>query len=163
MLSPTKGSWCSQKIIPRASCFAIYFLNRKKKRKGKKNQQQRFNLFHTRGFSGAIPATALGVWVTARKREQASEKCRWLAWHLGQRPWGTREGAARQLWEHWQGSNSFGMRLHYLNPFPCGVNPDTVTVQLWKHHQLILLMPSSFQYLLIKQALTCLHNRPRSF
>lgn len=36
MLSPTKGSWCSQKIIPRASCFAIYFLNRKKKKEREK-------------------------------------------------------------------------------------------------------------------------------
>lgn len=81
---------------------------------------------------------------------------------LQREPAGHREGAAGQLQERWQKSNSSGVSPRYLNLLPCGVNPDTVTVQLQKQDQPILLMPSSFQCPLIKQALARLHNGPHS-
>lgn len=43
-----------------------------------------------------------------------------------------------------------------FNPPAAELNPDTATVQLWKQHQFILLMPSSPQYLLMKAELVCL-------
>lgn len=81
---------------------------------------------------------------------------------LWREPAGHREGAAGQLQECWQKSNSSGVSPRYLNLLPRGVNPDTVTVQLQKQDQPILLMPSSFQCPLIKQALARLHNGLRS-
>lgn len=43
-----------------------------------------------------------------------------------------------------------------FNPPAAELNPDTATVQLWKQHQFILLMPRSPQYLLMKAELVCL-------
>lgn len=70
------------------------------------------------------------------------------------------EGAAGLRREPWQESNDFGLSQCYLSLLPGGVNPDTATVQLWKQHPLILLMTSSLQYLLIKEAFARLDNRP---
>lgn len=71
------------------------------------------------------------------------------------------EGAAGLLWEPCQKANNYcGFSQCYWTLLPGGLNPDTATVQLWKQHQFILLMPSSLQYLLMKAELVCLDCGP---
>lgn len=70
------------------------------------------------------------------------------------------QGAAGLLWEPWKKANYCGLSQCYLTFLAGELNPDTATVQLWKQHQFILLMPSSLQYLLTKAELVCLDNGP---
>lgn len=89
---------------------------------------------------------------TKKPRGESNPKCQ-LPALMGQ-------GAAGLLWEPWKKANYCGLSQCYLTFLAGELNPDTATVQLWKQHQFILLMPSSLQYLLMKAELVCLDNGP---
>lgn len=130
----TQHSILRQNIISRARWFGIYFLHRGKKRK----------IFKRWIYPEEEAGTHRGWQHTVLKNPQERG-----------------EGAAGLRQEPWQESNYFGLSQCYLTFLLGGVNPDTATVQLQKQHPLILLMPSSLQYRLIKEALARLDNRPR--
>lgn len=124
---PAQRSISGQKIISRARRFGIYFLHR-----GKKKKKKRWIYPRQEVSCGPVPI-----------RDGSMPRSRKYPQEMG-------EGAAGLIREPWQESNYFGLSQCYLTLLPGGVNPDTATVQLWKQHQLILLMPSSLQHLLIK-------------
>lgn len=104
--------------------------------------------------------------------QNITSRVRWLgihSLHIGQKKhnWGGSkwelpalmgEGASGLLWEPWQKANYCGFSQCYLALLPGGLNPDTATVQMWKQHQSILLMPSSLQYLLMKAELVSIRQ-----